>query len=170
MKGGIMMTNALQRTSEDITEIYNRHVSTVYKICFMFLKNRADTEDAVQATFLKLINYKQTFCNAEHEKAWLIVTAQNQCRNILKHWWARKRDDLSMDADYPTSVEHHDETLEQVLLLPGKYKIPIYLFYYEGYSTKEISEILKIKESTIRSQLHTGRKKLKFYLGGDNFE
>lgn len=163
------MCKPLQNISKDITEIYNRNVDTVYKVCFMFLKNKADAEDALQATFVKLIQCNKILQSYDHEKAWLIVTAQNQCKNMLRHWWRKKQIHMeTIDEQYISSVDHNCEILEQVLNLPKKYKMPIYLFYYEGYKTKEIAQILKIKESTIRSQLHTGRKLLKISIGGDS--
>lgn len=66
------------RTDEELVEIYNRHVDTVYRVCFSFMKNAADTEDMVQETFLKLISCGKNFTSEEHEKAWLIVTASNR--------------------------------------------------------------------------------------------
>lgn len=87
------MADTLLRTDKEIAEIYARHVDTVYRVCFAYLKNSADTEDMVQSTFLKLIEYKGQFNDEEHEKAWLIVTSTNMCKNLLKHWW-RKRADI----------------------------------------------------------------------------
>lgn len=125
----------------------------------MFLKNSQDTEDAVQSTFIKLLEHPRFFENNEHEKAWLIVTASNICKNSLRHWW-RKRADIDELIDVGTT-DKSDEILHQVLCLPPKYKTALYLYYYEGYSTGEISKMLRINESTIRSHLHTGRKLLK---------
>jgi len=68
----------------DIEDIYNRHVDTVYRVCFMFMKNKQETEDAVQTTFLKLMNSNIAFKDEAHEKAWLIVTASNVCKKQLK--------------------------------------------------------------------------------------
>lgn len=72
------------RTDEEIEKIYNRHVDTVYRVCFSFMKNEADTEDLVQETFLKLIMSGKSFTSQEHEKAWLIVAASNACKDALK--------------------------------------------------------------------------------------
>ena len=150
---------------DEITNIFNRHVSTVYKISLMYLKNVADAEDAVQNVFLKIVKGNHKFESLEHEKAWLIVTAQNYCKNILKNWWRKKRSDMESLPE-PSYMEDlsKDHTWNQILKLPPKYKMVIYLYYYEGYSTEEISEILEIKSSTIRTQLSTGRKRLKIIL------
>ena len=155
-------------TNDEIIDIYNRNVNTVYKICLMYLKNIPDAEDAVQNIFLKLIQGNHRFKNLEHEKAWLILTSQNHCKNILKHWWKKQRVDID-NIPEPSYERKNafDDIWKQILLLPNKYKIVIYLYYYEGYSTEEISEILNIKSPTIRSQLSTARKKLKIILEED---
>ncbi len=151
----------------DIEDIYNRHVDTVYRVCFMFMKNKQEAEDAVQTTFLKLINSNIAFKDEAHEKAWLIVTASNVCKNNLKHWFRSKRSNYE---EHIKAFKHMDtyefEILEEVLSLPTKYKTVIYLYYYEGYSSVEISRTLGVKESTIRSWLYRGRKLLKKSLGG----
>ena len=161
------MPDILLRTNNNIAEIYERHVDTVYRVCFMFMKNVPDTEDAVQNTFIKLIKEKKMFENEEHEKAWLIVTASNLCRNTLKHWWRKNVDIASVTETEALQNNKTDETLEYVLNLPEKYKTVIYLYYYEGYSSGEIAKILKRNESTVRSHLRTGRQLLRDRLGGD---
>lgn len=155
-------------TNDEIVEIYNRHVDTVYKICLMYLKNISDTEDAVQNIFLKLIHGNHRFESLEHEKAWLIVTSQNYCKNTLKHWWRKNRADID-NVPEPSYKEdsYYDNIWEKILLLHNKYKIVIYLYYYEGYSTEEISKILNVNSSTIRTRLCTARRKLKIILEED---
>ena len=76
------MAKSLLRTDREIAEIYERHKKTVFRVCFAYMKNTADTEDAVQDTFFQLIKTGKPFESEEHEKAWLIRTATNICRNI----------------------------------------------------------------------------------------
>ena len=122
----------------------------------------------VQSTFLKLIQYKGKFNDEEHEKAWLIVTSTNMCKNLLKHWW-RKRTDIDECRGLFSENQSQaiDETLEAVLALPEKYKTVVYLYYYEGYTSKEIAGMLNRPPSTIRNHLSEARKLLKNELGGD---
>jgi len=167
MKGGRQLIGSLLRTNEELIQIYNRHVKTVYRVCFMFMKNQSDTEDMVQNTFLRLMQDKTVFQSEEHEKAWLIRTATNLCKDHFKHWWSKT---VGMDHVNDTAVNQEfvaDSNLEMVLALPPKYKTPIYLYYYEGYSTVEIARILKKKESTVRSWLHKGRNLLRMEMEGD---
>ncbi|MDD3693348.1 MAG: sigma-70 family RNA polymerase sigma factor [Oscillospiraceae bacterium] len=161
------MHGSLLRTNEELSQIYNRHVKTVYKVCFMFMKNRHDTEDMVQNTFIRLMRDKTCFESEQHEKAWLIRTAANLCKDHFRGWWSKT---IGMDnvaevaVDTPSNI---DETLNIVLSLPPKYKTVVYLYYYEGYSTVEIAKMLKQNESTVRSRLYTARKLLKIEMEGD---
>lgn len=158
------------RTDKDIAEIYERHIKTVYRICFAYMKNVPDTEDAVQNTFIRLLLCKKTFQDPEHEKAWLIVTATNICKDHHRHWWRNTVPlKATMRCDASGTMEI-DETFDVILSMPDKYKTTIYLYYYEGYNSSEIAELLRIPTSTVRSYLYKGRKILKEKLGGESYE
>ena len=152
---------------EDFIDVYNKYVETVYRVCYMYYKNKSDTEDAVQNTFTKLLESKKEYTDYEHLKAWLIVTASNICKNSLKHWY--KRITGLDEIEELESPSPHRELLNSVLKLPSKYKIIIYMYYYEGYNSREIAKILNKNESTIRTYLKEGRSLLKDDLGG-NYE
>lgn len=140
--------------------IYHRNVDAVYRLCFSYLKNRTDAEDAVQSTFLKLLKTDKSFSSPEHEKAWLIVVSSNICKSLLSHWW-RKRIDIDDCEPLAMSVKQDGQELySAVLALPSRYKTVVYLYYYEGYSTEEIASMLHKPVSTIRNQLSDARKKL----------
>ncbi|MDE6530509.1 MAG: RNA polymerase sigma factor [Lachnospiraceae bacterium] len=146
---------------EEIEKIYNRQFDTVYRVCFFFMKNAVDAEDMVQETFLKLISCEKQFESEEHEKAWLIVTASNTCKDELRRW-KRKLEKISIFSSQENIVQKEDDkVLEWVMELPVKYKQVIYLYYYEGYRTSEIADMLHCPESTVRNQLLRGRKLLK---------
>lgn len=163
--------NSALRTDEEITRVYEKYVDTVYRVCFMMLKNASETEDATQNVFIKYMRDDKEFESEEHLKAWFIVTAQNECKNMLKHWFRAKRDNIE---DVPEATYVDDDgkkdLLEKVFSLDEKYRLPIYLYYYEGYSTSEISEILKTKHSTVRTYMAKGREKLKIILEEDGYE
>lgn len=165
MKGGKGMAESLLRTDKEITQIYSRHVQMVYRVCYSFMKNSAAAEDMVQTVFLKLMTYPKAFQSDEHEKAWLIVTASNLCKDQLRHWWQR-REPLEDQTEAAAPEVKTDETLEAVLSLPDRYKTAIYLYYYEGYSTGEIAAMLKKAPSTVRDTLTRGRRLLRKKLGG----
>lgn len=151
----------------EIEEIYNRQVDMVYRICFSYFKgNKSDIEDAIQTIFMKIIDKKIIFESLEHEKAWIIVATNNYCKNKIKHWWNQTTE---IDDSIKTE-SYYDNTLELILNLPEKYKLPIYMYYYEGYKCNEIAKILNTKENTIYSYLHTGRQLLKEILEVDKNE
>jgi len=164
------MSKSLLRTDREIAEIYARHKSTVYRVCFAYMKNTSDTEDAVQDTFFRLIKTGTAFESEEHEKAWLIRTASNICKNALHNWW-RKRENPE---DYENLRDNGNvtgfeigEVFGAVTELPEKYKTVVYLYYYEGYDGVEISKILGKPQSTIRNYLHEARSLLQKKLGDD---
>ena len=161
------MAKCLLRTDKEIVEIYERHIKTIYRVCFTYMKNPVDTEDAVQETFYKLIKYSAAFESGEHEKAWLIRTASNICKNTLRHWWQKREDYDNYDNLQVGEGFQIDYTFEVVMGLPDKYKTVVYLYYYEGYNSVDISNILKKPQSTIRNYLHEARGILKERLGGD---
>jgi RNA polymerase sigma-70 factor (ECF subfamily) len=158
------MAKSLLRTDNEIAEIYRRHFNTVYRVCFAFLKNPADAEDAAADTFLRMIRSAPPLKSTEHEKAWLIRTAANTCKDALKHWW-RRREALD-DQPEPAAAEP-DGVLEAVCALPEKYKAAVLLYYYDGYSGPEIASMLRKPHSTVRNTLHEARNILRETLGGD---
>ena len=79
------------QSGEKMAALYRRYVTMVYQICLMLMKNVPDAEDATQTVFRKAMEHEGLFRDPEHEKAWLIVTARNECKNQLKHWWRTKR-------------------------------------------------------------------------------
>ncbi|GHU52326.1 hypothetical protein FACS1894132_01720 [Clostridia bacterium] len=161
------ITGSKHSLSAEYEQIYRRQIKTVYRVCYGYMKNSADTEDVVADTFCKMISSKTKFESAIHEKAWLIRTASNICKNKLKHW-SRNNVDIDEQINLETS-DYIDDTLKIVLQLPEKFKTVIYLYYYEQYSSEEISAILKKPSSTIRNYLSEARKILKEQLG-DNYE
>lgn len=159
------MSKSLLRTDKEIEEIYERHRLTVYRVCFAYMKNPMDTEDAVQETFFRLISKSPRLESVEHEKAWLIRTATNICKDELKHWW-RKHENIDDHLELQTEdTIKIDDVFQAVMELPDKYKTVIYLYYYEGYDSAEIAGILRKPKSTIRNHLHEARNLLKERLG-----
>jgi len=130
------------------------------------MKNVPDAEDAVANVFAKLLKKGLVFENAEHEKAWLLRVAINQCKDSLKHWW-RNNSHIDDYQNLESNPLQKNQILQIVLELPKQYKDVIYLYYYEGYGTAEIAEILKKPHSTIRYHMKEARNLLKEVLEND---
>lgn len=155
----------LSYTHDEITSIYNKHVNTVYRVCFTYLKgNMMDVEDAVQSTFIALMRSGKSFISSSHEKAWLIKVASNLCKNMLLR---KHRNDIVFDPDRHIVLEEKDETKEALMQIPEYERLSLYLHYYEGYTAKEIGEMLHKHESTVWGYLHKGRGILRSMLKED---
>lgn len=155
---------------DDINSLFLKHSDLIYRICILYLKNKADAQDALQSTFVKYLEKKPKFTDEDHARAWLIVTAKNICRNNLSYWYYRLKTPLDFIEDTIGSPAPKNETLEAVMALPEKNREVIYLYYYEGYTTEEIAHLLARNHSTVRTQLVRGRELLKSTLGGDEDE
>lgn len=144
---------------EQLEAKIKEHSNMVYKIAFLMLKNKEDAEEIYQETFIKLYENFKKMKNDEHMKHWLIRVTINNCKMLLRK---RKRENLT-ELDENISFEDNSNitSIEAVKKLPEKYRIVIYLYYYEQYKVHEMSKILKISEGTIKSQLSRAREILK---------
>ena len=153
---------------EDFEVVVIKHENRLYRTALAITGNMSDAEDIVQEAFLRAYEKAPDFETEEHEKAWLIRVTVNLCNSRLRSPW-RKRIVPLLDS-YPASEPEQYEILEQIMTLPSKYRTVIHLFYYEGYSIKDISELTRKKESTVRSHLTRARQKLKSILKEDDYE
>jgi RNA polymerase sigma-70 factor (ECF subfamily) len=151
-----------------IENAVTEYTQMVLNIAFTYTKNTYDAEDIAQEVFLALYRNIWKISSKEYMKAWLIRVTINKSKNYMKTAWIRKRSDMP-DIQDNTSPSETSDLLNAVLSLDEKYKIPIYLMYYEGYSIKEISQILKTNPATIGTRLKRGRDILKNKLGDDYF-
>lgn len=155
-----------QRPSSNFSTKYNLYGNMVFKIAMVNLGNKEDAEEMTQEAFYKLLYKAPEFKNDEHEKAWLIKITVNLCRDILRSVWHKrvvKMEDIEKYYDDPSDTG----IMKEIVDLPAKYKTVIYLYYFEDYSIKQIAEILKTKESTIKMRLQRGRQLLKVELKGN---
>lgn len=146
--------------------LYETYYTMVYRLSLLILKNQQDAEDAAQTIFLKVIEKKPSFTDANHEKAWLLTVTRNYCRDVQRSFWHKKRTDMEELPEQSVEPFDRQEGLlfEIVQTLPTKQREVVYLYYFEDYSIKEISQILNRNESTIQSQLSAARNKLKKHI------
>ena len=155
------------RSEEEANRAVDLYGDTVRRICMIHLKNRADTEDIFQNVFLKYVLRTAPFDSPEHEKAWIIRVTSNACRDLLKSFFRSRTVSLDTLIKKPQEMpEDHSDILKAVLALPEKYKDPIYLHYYEGYTAEEIGQILGKNTNTVYTLLTRARKMLKTRLEG----
>ena len=145
---------------KDIREVVIKYSDMLYKICLVILCNEHDVQDAIQDTFCRYLEKKPDFRDEEHEKAWLIKVATNICRDMIR--FRVRHPKVSIDEiETILAAPEQRETLKELLELPIKNKTVIYLHYVEGYSIKEIADILGITESAVKSRLLRGRKQMR---------
>ena len=160
------MTRDLPPRGKDLEAIYERRFDMVYRVCFLYMRNQSDTEDAVSTVFVKLLEQERTFDSVEHEKAWLIRITINQCKDYRKNKWNNSTIGFehipeSEKAYFKVPHVESDDTLWAVLELKENYRRPLYLFYYEDYSIKESAALLHIPENTVKTNLKRGREQVK---------
>ncbi len=151
-----------------VVHAVNNYTKMVVATAFAYTKNTCDAEDIAQEVFLAFLKEEKEFESEEHLKSWLLRVTINKCKNQMKNSWMKRRISMPEDLSYMPQERH--EVIDVILSLDKKYRLPIHLFYYEGYSIKEIAEILGEKPTTIGSRLDRGRKKLKILLGGNKDE
>jgi RNA polymerase sigma factor (sigma-70 family) len=156
----------LQTNNDLIKQTIEEYSNTVFRICLMYMRNQLDAEDAFQEIFMKIIEKAPRFNDDEHKKAWIITVASNHCKNLLKK--KKYRITIEFNENYLLSnhVDEGNDLLHTIMTLPLNYRNVIYLYYYEGYSTKEISNILNQRDATIRTWLKRARESLKIMIGG----
>ena len=140
-------------------EVIEKYKDMVYRIAFSYCRNRSDADDVFQEVFLRYFRKSPVFENAEHEKAWLILVTVNCIKSVLMSPWRKHEVELDDSIHYEDKYE--SDLFRAVMQLPAKYRIVIELYYYEGYKLKEIAQILKRKETTVRQQIARAREQLR---------
>lgn len=146
-----------------------KYLKMVYRISFHYFGNREDAEDVSQDVFIKLYSSKISTENDEEIKAWLIRVTTNTCHSFFRNPFRRKRteiDENELENIVDTGSSEQDiinrkVIMDAVMSLSEHYRIIVCLFYYEEYSIGQISNILRIKETTIQTRLSRARDKLR---------
>ena len=145
--------------------VVREYANMVYRLAFAQVRTRSDADDIFQEVFLRYFRNTAVFQSEEHRKAWLIRVTINCAK---KHWsslWRRRT--VPFDDRFTFSLPEENGLDEALRKLKPKYRAVIHLFYYEGYSVSEISKILDVKESTVRTQLTRARARLAEMMEGE---
>lgn len=144
------------------------YADMVYRLCLVHLKNPQDAEDVFQTVFMKYVLSSAAFESPEHEKAWFIRVTLNACRDLLRSLFRRQAVPLEELLDLPEEDSGEDrEVLRAVLELPVKYRDPVYLHYFEGYTAPEIGRLMRKNVNTVYSLLGRAKALLREKLGGE---
>lgn len=143
-----------QVDEEQAERLVNTYSDLILRLSYTYLHSAQDAEDICQTVFLKCLTSGQVFESRDHEKAWIIRTAVNACKDLLRSAHRQRTVGLELVA---------------VMALPVKYRQVIYLYYYEGYSAREIGGLLGQSEASVNTYLSRGRSKLRALLKGDDY-
>ena len=149
--------------NEKIHRVVNKYSPNIVRVAFTFVKNISDAEDIAQDVFLAYFQKAPAFHDEEHEKAWLCRVAINKAKDYLKSSWKKRVEPLREDLSYIPSQDF--TLLRTVLDLEEIYRLPIYLYYFNDFSIREIAGMLRINASTVGTRLDRGRKIIKQKLG-----
>ena len=147
-----------------IKEKIEEYADMVYRIALTRCGIVENAEDVFQEVFMKLAEKNPKFESKEHEKAWLIRVTINLTKNMNTTAWNKKV--VSLDENITFETKEQNDVFQAVCDLPQNYRTVIYLLYYEGYKVKEISELMKKSEGTIKTWLFRAREILKQNLEG----
>ena len=141
-----------------------KYIDTVYRVAFSMLKNPHDSDDGTQEVFLKLYTARGEFQSEAHVKNWLVKVTVNTCRNVFRTPWRKVEDIEEYAQTLAFETPEQSDLFLAVNSLDRKYRIAVHLYYFEGYSVKEIGEILGVSENTVSTRLARARGKLKAIL------
>lgn len=149
-------------------DIYSKYKTDVYRLAYSFVLNKEDAEDILQKTFYKLYKNQKVLKSEEEQiKKWLLKVSANECRDLLKTVWNKKV--RNVEYKIINNVKEEQDKLKIIKSLENiepKYRIILYLYYYQGYSVNEISTIIKKSESAVKMRLMRGKEMLRKEIGG----
>ena len=151
-------------TQQEFTTAVERYLDMVYRLARSSLSSPVDAEDAAQETMLRLWNTDTVFQGDDHLRHWLVRVCVNVCRDHARSAWRRRVVSLEECREPTFSDPTHQNLWDEVSALPAKYRVPLYLYYYEGYSVAEVGELLGLRVSTVQTRLARAREKLKTQL------
>lgn len=153
------MENELEFASVSLRTLYREYMPSVYRMAYSYMQNHPDAEDVVQESFLRLAQSGKRFQDPRQVQAWLIVTAANLCKDMLRR---SHRKDLPLEESTTAALSSEKRELRSaVLALPDRYRTAIYLHYFEGYSVQELARMLRRPENTVKTWLRRGRELLR---------
>lgn len=152
----------------NVSELFQKYGDSVFRLAWSYTGSRQDAEDVTQTVFLRLIE-KAPALEPGKERAWLFQVTVNQCRSLWRQLTRHRVEPL--EEALSVAAEEERPLLRQVMELGREDRTALYLFYYEGYDTREIGEMLRISQSGVTTQLCRARKRLREKLEeGDPYE
>ena len=152
-------------TDSEFEGFARRYSDMIFRISLNILKNKEDSEDALQNTLIRFYKNSHKLKEEEHIKAWLIRVAQNEAKRIGRKTQRFAEASLGewVGETFSDDLEKKELFLS-LMSLDEKYSTALYLHYYEGYKTDQIAKMTSCSPSAVRTRLSRGRELLKNYL------
>ncbi len=154
------MRNTSERPAEGMEEIMHTYGNMLFRLCLITLGNASDAEDAVQETLIKYMQKAPSFENSEHEKAWLITVATNQCKDMLRFRNRHPVIDIENVTEFTQELTDSG-IIDALMTIPDKFRIVMVLYYVEEYSIEEIAKVIGKTASAVKMRLQKGRRLLR---------
>ena len=157
----------------DAGYLVDKYLNQLIRLALVYVKNSDDAEDIVQQVFLTYLHKRPTFTDEPHAKSWLFKVTANKAKNHLRTLKNTVNyDELAgvlstEDADYG-HTESEQAVLDAVLRLKPAYREVIHLYFYCDYNTNDISKILGIPPTTVRTRLVRAKAVLEKSLKGES--
>jgi len=158
--GKILPYPPRRKSDEEVSAAFDTYGNSILRLAYSYLHSMEDAEDILQDTLIRFMDRAPSFDSEYHERAWLLRVASNLSKNRIAYNKVRQTDELNEEL-VSESREDLSFVWESVKKLPVSQREVVHLFYQENLSTAQIAQILKEKESTVRSHLKRGREKLK---------
>lgn len=146
-------------TENELSGYVKGYHASLLRLAFSYVKNREDAEDIVQEAFIKLYCSDVMFSTRDNAKAWLIRVTVNLCKDMLRSSAYKRRGEMTEDIPCESAEEYG--LLECIRRLKPTYASVVYLYYYEGYSVKEIAKICSMTATAVSTRLARARDQLK---------
>lgn len=170
-----MLAGSIKNNAAAQEDLYNRFSPRMLGVCYRFAKNREDAEDMLQEGFIKVFTQLHQYRNEGALEGWIRRIVVHTCINILKK---NKKFADSVDImhangihikeDMIPAIMQAKQVVECIRLLPLGYRTVLNLYAIEGFSHKEIGDLLEIGESTSRSQYTRAKSMLEDILTRKN--
>lgn len=161
------MEKTPQCTPAELEQVLVMYGNMVYRLAYACMRSTMDAEDVCQDVFLRYFQKRPEFQSEEHRRAWLLRVTVNRARTIFRSAWFRHT--VPLDERVVFSEPEEQKLDEALSRLSGKDREVLHLYYYEELSVREIGDLLRRKESTVRTQLTRARRRLGEIMKGEAY-
>ena len=151
-------------TDQEFNDRAQRYLDMVYRIALNWFGRAVDAEDAAQNAMLRFCRTDTAFESEEHIRRWLVRVTVNECKRLSLSPWRRRTVPLESCPEPIFEERESRELYQTVMALPQKYRLPLYLYYYEDWPVGEIAGPLGLNPSTVQTRLARAREKLRVML------